>query len=121
MSRNATVWRVRPTQAADDDFRRIITWTTREFGEQQARVYAETLKQTLSDLTEGPALAGLKVRDDIAHGILTIHVARKGRKGRHIVMVQVADCSEHVIDVLRILHDSMDLPRHFSPNANDAD
>lgn len=50
---------------------------------------------------------------DIAPGIRTLHVARQGRKGRHLVMFRVAP--ERVIEVLRLLHDSMDLSRHW-PN-----
>ena len=45
---------------------------------------------------------------------LTLHVARKGRKGRHFVVFRVARDPDHdVIEVLRLLHDSMDLQRHL--------
>jgi toxin ParE1/3/4 len=103
---------VRITEPADDDFRSIIRWTAREFGEQQARAYAETLRIAVRGLSAGPTLTGVKVRDDIAAGILTLHVARNGRKGRHFLMFRVSDREGHVIDVLRILHDAMDLQRH---------
>jgi toxin ParE1/3/4 len=42
-----------------------------------------------------------------------MHVAWQGKKGRHFVMFRVAP--ERVIEVLRLLHDSMDLSRHW-PN-----
>lgn len=112
MSAGDTLWTVRTTEPADDDFRSIIRWTAREFGEKQARAYAETLKIAVRELRAGPALTGVKVRDDISAGILTRHVARKGRKGRHFLMFRVFDRERHVIDVLRILHDAMDLQRH---------
>ncbi len=58
--------------------------------------------------------AGAKPRDDIAKGLLTLHVARRGRKGRHFVMFRVAsERGSKVIEVLRLLHDAMDLPRHL--------
>jgi toxin ParE1/3/4 len=53
----------------------------------------------------------VKVRHDIAAGILTLHVARNGRKGKHFLMFRVSDREGHVLDVLRILHDAMDLQR----------
>ena len=53
-------------------------------------------------------------REDIGLGIRTLHVARRGRKGPHLVVFRVAPPpNEQVIDVLRLLHDSMDLPRHL--------
>jgi toxin ParE1/3/4 len=44
-----------------------------------------------------------------------MHVTRNGRKGRHFVLFRAdadADAVSRQIDVLRILHDSMDLARH---------
>ena len=52
-------------------------------------------------------------REDIGLGISTFHVARHGRKGRHFVVFKVAP--QQTIEVLRLLHDSMDLARHVSP------
>ena len=46
-------------------------------------------------------------------GIMALHVARCGRKGRHVVAYRVgAPAKPPVIDVLRVLHDAMDLSRH---------
>jgi plasmid stabilization system protein ParE len=39
-------------------------------------------------------------------------VARQGWRGRHFIMFR-ADDACHCIDVLRVLHDSMDLTRHI--------
>jgi len=39
---------------------------------------------------------------------------RQGRKGRHIVLFRVGpDQDREAIEVLRILHDAMDLQRHL--------
>ena len=38
----------------------------------------------------------------------------QGRKGRHFIMFRTGhDKDRKVIEVLRILHDAMDLPRHL--------
>ena len=44
---------------------------------------------------------------------MTLHVVRVGRRGRHLVLYRIAGASEpSAIDVLRLLHDSMDPVRH---------
>ena len=52
----------------------------------------------------------------LAKGLFALHVARHGRKGRHFVMLRIGqDQRGEVIEVLRLLHDAMDLPRHVPP------
>ena len=85
-----------------------------QFGDAQARIYAETLASALNDLATGPTAVGAKKRDDILKGIFTLHVARKGRQGRHFVMFRVVrETDGDVIEILRLLHDAMDLRRHL--------
>jgi toxin ParE1/3/4 len=64
----------------------------------------------------GPEVVGTKARDEIARGVRTLHVARQGRKGRHLVVFKAAE--GQIVEVLRLLHDSMDLARHV-PAADD--
>lgn len=110
-------WTVRLSASAEADFEHIIQWTNKQFGDTQALVYAETLSLALMALTEGPDILGAKARDEILKGLLSLHVARHGRKGRHFILFRVAPRgSGDVIEVLRLLHDPMDLPRHFGAN-----
>ncbi|TDQ37906.1 type II toxin-antitoxin system RelE/ParE family toxin [Tepidicella xavieri] len=106
-------WRVRLAASAEADLLDIAAWTAERFGSRQAGYYVDTVTQAIEALREGPDILGAKARDDIAPGIRTLHVARQGRKGRHFVMFRVAP--GRVIEVLRLLHDSMDLSRHW-PN-----
>jgi toxin ParE1/3/4 len=109
-------WAVRLTAAAEVDFEDILRWTVERFGDAQARAYAETLSSALEALVAGPSVIGAKARDDIAKGLFTLHVARQGRKGRHFVVFRIGrDKEREVIEVLRLLHDAMDLPRHLPP------
>ncbi|WP_299509772.1 type II toxin-antitoxin system RelE/ParE family toxin, partial [uncultured Limnohabitans sp.] len=80
-------------------------------GALQADDCLETLTLALEALTDGPNIVGSKVRDDIGLGIRTLHVVRLGRKGRHLVVFRMAD--GQAIDVIRLLHDSMDLAKHL--------
>ncbi len=116
MSAGARRRAVRLTAVAEADFQEILRWTVAQFGEAQARVYAETLSAALTDLAAGPTLIGARKRNDIAKGLCTLHVARKGRKGRHFLMFRIGrDRDGDAIEVLRILHDVMDLQRHLPP------
>ena len=106
------VWQVRLAEQAELDFLDIVTWTVENFGARQADSYRETLTQASEALHDGPEILGAKAREEIGPGIRTLHVAREGRRGRHFVVFREAE--GQIIDVLRLLHDSMDLARHLS-------
>ena len=106
-------WRVRLGAAAELDFANIIKWTTENFGQRQSRVYRDVLIHAIGDLGDGPDIAGSKARDEIMSGLRTLHVARQGRRGSHFLMYRVAP--EMTIEIVRILHERMDLQRHLPP------
>jgi toxin ParE1/3/4 len=112
----SSVWRVRLAEQAERDLLNITRWTVENFGVQQAKAYAETLSLAIEALHGGPEILGTTVREDIGSGIRTLHIRRQARKGRHFVVFRAAP--EQTIEVLRLLHDSMDLARHLS-SAND--
>lgn len=117
MSATASPWLVRLTAAAETDFQDILRWTLAQFGQAQTQLYAETIADALKDLSAGPGVAGVTERNDIAKGICTLHVARKGRKGRHFIIFRIGKSAGlKAIDVLRLLHDAMDLQRHLPPS-----
>ena len=114
MSRQEDVWQVRLAATVEADFDEIVQWTAARFGKRQANLYAETLLAALDALKEGPLLPGVKTRDDLFTGVFTLHAARSGRKARHIIVFRVDPHGDgEVLQVLRILHDAMDLPRHL--------
>ncbi|MDD3609793.1 MAG: type II toxin-antitoxin system RelE/ParE family toxin [Halothiobacillaceae bacterium] len=106
------VWTVRLARQAEQDIEAILAWTADQFSPQQAEVYAETLTQAIEALFEGPGLLGARRRDDILPGVFVLHIARGGRRGRHFIVFRPTD--GHCIDVLRVLHDGMDLMRHLA-------
>lgn len=108
-------WTVRLAAAAEADYLQILQWTVDNFGSAQARVYAETLAASLKMLAAGPDILGVNERPEIGGNVRTLHVARNGRKGRHFIMFWVESVDgKNQIDVLRLLHDSMDLERHLA-------
>jgi toxin ParE1/3/4 len=109
-------WRVRLGAAAELDFANILKWTTENFGAQQSRHYRNTLVRAIGELAQGPEVAGAKARDEIMRGLRTLHLSRHGRRGRHFILYRVT--SGRVIEIVRILHDSMDMHRHV-PTSGD--
>jgi len=103
-------WRVRLGAAAELDFANILKWTTENFGARQSRAYRDTLVHVIGELAQGPDIVGSKVRDEIMPGLRTLHVARRGRRGSHVLMYRVGPNS--AIEIVRILHDRMDFQRH---------
>jgi toxin ParE1/3/4 len=104
-------WTVRLTATAEADFQNIIAWTLDQFGDRQARIYADVLSARLAALITGPTTVGAKERREIGKGLFTLPVARNGRKGRHFVLFRVRPNARQV-EVLRLLHDAMDLRLH---------
>ena len=104
-------WGVRLGAVAELDFANILKWTTENFGARQSRIYRDTLVRAIAELANGPDVAGSKARDEIVPGLRTLHVARHGRRGRHFLLYRIVE--GRIIEIGRILHDQMDLPRHL--------
>ena len=102
-------WAVRLSATAEADYDEILRWTARQFGATQAAKYGALLARSLARLERGPIVAEVRQRDEIGAGLRTLHV---GRRGRHIILFRVGSELTATIDVLRILHDAMDLARH---------
>jgi toxin ParE1/3/4 len=103
-------WRVRLGSDAEADLAAILQWTADAFGPAQTHAYRDVLVAAVRALEHGPDPIGSRQRDEIGAGLRTLHVARHGRRGRHLLLYRVAHGS--TIEVIRILHDSMELWRH---------
>jgi toxin ParE1/3/4 len=104
-------WRVSLSDSAEADFAEILRYTALTFGPKQARVYLVTITRALAALDGGPNVTGSTAHSEIWPGIRCLHVARARRKGRHFIVYLPADNYE--INILRILHDAMELARHL--------
>jgi toxin ParE1/3/4 len=110
-------WTVRLTAAAEADMRDIFAWTAENFGIEQARRYRLTILAALRDVSDGPDAIGARERPDIRPNLRSLHIARRGRRGRHVILFTASDDNPQ-IRIIRILHDSMDLARHL-PTGSD--
>jgi plasmid stabilization system protein ParE len=102
-------WTVRLSFAAEADYDEILLWTERSFGAKQASAYGDLLSNALARLERGPDIPGVREREDIAPGLHVMHV---GGRSRHLILYRVGSASGQKIDVLRVLHDAMDLSLH---------
>ena len=117
MTSAAGAWIVRLATAADRDLEEIFAYTVYQFGEPQAPVYAGRLSAALQTLVAGPTVSGVRARGEIARGLYSLHVGRRGSPGRHFLIFRVgAEWVPRLIEVLRLLYDGMDLVRHVGPS-----
>src|ERR1700687_66576 len=107
----ARQWRVRLGAVAEVDFANILKWTAENFGARQAAIYRDTLAQAIGELAKGPDVPGSRARNEIMSGLRTLHIARRGRRGRHFLLYRAVE--GRMIEIGRILHDQMDVGRHL--------
>lgn len=108
-----TAWKVRLSKKSEQDFESIIQWTYEYFGVRQTNVYEVTLKSAVTALLAGPNVLGGRPRAELGLDIWSLHVARGRRRGRHFLLYR-AVAATHTIEILRILHESMDIANQVS-------
>ena len=87
---------------AEEDLEAIYNYSYQEFGECRAIEYIHDLNNAFTRLAKNPDLGSLS--DSIKPGLLAYHVVS------HIVFFR---SSKNRLAIIRILHKSMDYPRHF--------
>lgn len=88
---------------AIEDLRQIDLYTSQRWGVQQADIYLEKLVVASERLAANPTLLG-RSRPEIVPGLFTYHAER------HFFVFRFA---QQTLQILRILHQSMDLHRHL--------
>ena len=87
---------------ARDDLKDISRYTDKKWGRQQRYKYIKQLKDRISYLADNPHMG--RKRNEIIGFPYSYH------EGRHVIFYRT---SAEGIEILRVLHDSMDFPRHF--------
>jgi toxin ParE1/3/4 len=87
------------TSKAVEDLSKIWEYSYEVWSESQADKYYEILTKSFQEIVHNPELG--KKYDELDRGILGLRV------GKHIVFYQVAQSNN--IEILRILHQRMDL------------
>lgn len=91
---------LRPKARADLDS--IWDYTVQTWGHDQAKTYLRALSRTFKALAKKPELG--RVYDEVYAGL------RVYPSGKHLIFYFV---TEEGIDVVRVLHERMDIPAHI--------
>lgn len=107
--------------AARNDIADILAWTDENFGPQVLRRYARLIATAIAEVAADPDLPGSRHRQEIANRCRTYHLYfsrnSAGRPGdrihrpRHFLLYRVTE--SNVVEIGRVLHDSMELPGHL--------
>ena len=92
----------RLTQKAKDDLKRIGRFTQQKWGREQRNRYLSRLDNGFQMVARQPEIG--KPCDYIRPGYRKLHI------GRHLIFYRQSDTH---IDIVRILHDRMDVENHF--------
>ena len=111
MRRQPAAYRL--TRQADADLEALLDWTLVRFGARQFRAYASLIERALDAVAQAPERPGSAARDELGPGLRTFHVgllARRHGAARHLLVYRPG--RDGVVEVVRILHDAMDIRRH---------
>lgn len=112
--------RYRVASAARMDIADALRYSRFKFGPAARRRYLALIGATFEAIAEQPERTGSHARDELAPGLHSFHLrhARKPSaqdrvdRPRHIVFYRIG--SDGVIDIVRLLHEAMEVRRHLS-------
>jgi toxin ParE1/3/4 len=112
--------RVIVTARARRDIFILLVTSRSQFGLEAQKRYRVLLEQAIADVADDPSRPGVTRPDGVPQGIWLYHVRhartrtpanqRVGRPRHVFVFRQRGDA----LDLLRVLHDAMDLPSHMA-------
>lgn len=117
------MFRLRLSERANDDIAKILEWSHSQFGASGQSRYEALIFVALRDIARDPWRLGARLRPDLGEDVYVYHL-RHSRTGltrrrstvahpRHYLVYRRT--GNDLIVVGRVLHDSMDLGRHLSP------
>ena len=101
---------------AQADIVDILRFTHNRFGDAARRRYQALIGAALEAVATDPQQVGSISREELGAGLRSIHLVYcrsmpKVVRPRHFVFYRVA--TDQVLEVVRVLHDSMDLDQHL--------
>lgn len=111
----------RISNAARADIVDILTISRMQFGDQARQRYQALILAALQAIADTPYRIGSHERDELAQGLRSYHLIYSRQQAspphgmvkspRHIVFYRVV--SDDVIEVVRLLHDAMEVQLHL--------
>ncbi|MGE1610068.1 MULTISPECIES: type II toxin-antitoxin system RelE/ParE family toxin [Pseudomonas putida group] len=110
---------VRISPQACVDIADTLRFTEVRLGESVRNRYQDLLQETFLALAEQPRPAGSRLRDELAPGLLSLHLSfnvlqmTDGRviRPRHIVFYRAG--TDQIVEILRVLHDAMEVAQNL--------
>jgi toxin ParE1/3/4 len=97
------------TAAAKTDIQRVIRYTRQRWGPQQVLAYRELILEARNRLEATPSIG--HHREGLPPDGQVFHIGQPGKPASHFFLYQVVQGKTVV--VLRMLHEAMDMPRHW--------
>ena len=112
--------RYRLTHAAQADIASILAWSQEQFGLEARERYRALMVAAIRDVATRPDDVGNMPRPELGDGVFSWHLSQSRRRSRGGVVRRPRHfllCRREgdIVMIGRILHDSMDLPRHSDP------
>lgn len=95
----------RVSRLAEHDLIDIYAYGATEFGIDQADIYQHRLRSAFESLAENPGLG--RLCPEIFEGVRRLNVES------HIIFYERIDAAGHSIEIVRVLHEKMDVGLHF--------
>lgn len=112
---------VRIAPLARRDIAGILAWSGERFGARVRARYRRLIHGAIHDLAVAPERPGSRARPELGDEIRTYHLASSRerardeggiiRRPRHLLVYRVLGTTH--IEIVRVLHDAMDLERHL--------
>lgn len=103
------------------DIEDILVWTVEHFGEHARQRYELLLNEAIEQVADQMDLPGSHQLPAIGKNVYSYHLrhsrnrirdkSQRVKEPRHFLIYRVN--REGKVDIARVLHDSMDLPRHI--------
>jgi len=100
--------RVRFHPRAEDDIADVLAYTLERFGLQQYQRYEQIIEEALVRVARRPDIG--RVVGGRA-GLFLYSIGRRGQRASHQLLYRTL--ADGRVEILRLLHDSMDVSRHI--------
>jgi toxin ParE1/3/4 len=108
--------RIRLHPRAEEDIADVLAYTLERFGLQQYRRYEQIIEEALARVAQRPDVG--RAFPDRA-SLFLYSVGRRGSRASHQLLYRVL--ADGRVEILRLLHDSMDVSRHIPRYLGDDD
>ena len=102
------------TEAAKTDIREVLRYTRARFGALQVPLYRALISSARVRLRQTPSLG--HHREGLPPEARLFHISQPGKPASHLFLYRV-NAPERTIEVLRFLHESMDIPKQWQGKA----